>query len=77
MAFEKEPHKLLAYVSLSSPSLTRIMRLPFALIACAAVRVTSAATVVLAGGCFWCMEQAFEKVPGVSSAVSGYSGGTM
>jgi peptide-methionine (S)-S-oxide reductase len=28
-----------------------------------------------AGGCFWCVEEAFEKVPGVVSAVSGYSGG--
>ena len=28
-----------------------------------------------AGGCFWCMEEAFEKVEGVSSAVSGYIGG--
>ena len=24
-----------------------------------------------AGGCFWCTEEAFEKVPGVASAVSG------
>jgi peptide-methionine (S)-S-oxide reductase len=28
-----------------------------------------------AGGCFWCTEEAFEKVPGVISAVSGYMGG--
>jgi peptide-methionine (S)-S-oxide reductase len=28
-----------------------------------------------AGGCFWCTEEAFEKVPGVLSAVSGYMGG--
>ena len=28
-----------------------------------------------AGGCFWCMEEAFEKVDGVTSAVSGYIGG--
>jgi peptide-methionine (S)-S-oxide reductase len=28
-----------------------------------------------AGGCFWCTEEAFEKVPGVVSAVSGYIGG--
>ena len=27
------------------------------------------------GGCFWCMEEAYEKVPGVISAVSGYMGG--
>ena len=28
-----------------------------------------------AGGCFWCMEEAFEKVDGVTSVVSGYIGG--
>ena len=27
-----------------------------------------------AGGCFWCMEEAFEKVEGVLSATSGYMG---
>lgn len=30
-----------------------------------------------AGGCFWCMEEVFEKVDGVSSVVSGYMGGTV
>ncbi len=30
-----------------------------------------------AGGCFWCMEEAFEKVDGVLSAVSGYMDGTL
>ena len=28
-----------------------------------------------AGGCFWCMEPPFEKLTGVSSVVSGYTGG--
>src|SRR3954451_19644369 len=28
-----------------------------------------------AAGCFWCTEEAFEKVPGVIQAVSGYTGG--
>ncbi len=28
-----------------------------------------------AGGCFWCVEADFEKVPGVSSVISGYTGG--
>jgi len=35
-----------------------------------------AATAVLAGGCFWCVESDFESVPGVSKVVSGYTGGT-
>jgi peptide-methionine (S)-S-oxide reductase len=30
-----------------------------------------------AGGCFWCMEEAFEKVDGVVAVVSGYMGGTV
>ena len=29
-----------------------------------------------AGGCFWCMEEAFEKKEGVLEVISGYSGGT-
>ena len=28
-----------------------------------------------AGGCFWCMEEFFEKVKGVEKVISGYSGG--
>jgi len=28
-----------------------------------------------AGGCFWCMEESFEKVEGVLEVISGYSGG--
>jgi len=30
----------------------------------------------LAGGCFWCVESTFEKLPGVHKVVSGYAGGT-
>jgi len=32
-------------------------------------------TAIFAGGCFWCMEEAFEKVEGVRGVVSGYTGG--
>jgi peptide-methionine (S)-S-oxide reductase len=31
---------------------------------------------IVAGGCFWCVESDFESVPGVIEAVSGYTGGT-
>ncbi len=34
------------------------------------------AKVILAGGCFWCIESDLEKVAGVKSVVSGYSGGS-
>lgn len=48
----------------------------------AALLVTSAQAqktdkAIFAAGCFWCTEEAFEKVPGVISAVSGYTGGTV
>ena len=32
---------------------------------------------IFAGGCFWCIEAAFELVPGVVEAISGYTGGTV
>jgi len=33
-------------------------------------------SIIVAGGCFWCVESDFEKVPGVLGAVSGYINGT-
>lgn len=33
-------------------------------------------TAIFAGGCFWCTESDMEHIPGVVSAVSGYTGGT-
>jgi len=36
----------------------------------------SAATAVFAGGCFWCMESAYQDVEGVTDVVSGFTGGT-
>jgi len=33
-------------------------------------------TAVLAGGCFWCIQPAFDKAPGVIKTVVGYCGGT-
>lgn len=32
-------------------------------------------TATFAGGCFWCMEEAFDRVEGVISTTSGYTGG--
>jgi peptide-methionine (S)-S-oxide reductase len=36
---------------------------------------SSKAVATFAGGCFWCMEGPFEKLPGVKSVISGYTGG--
>ena len=33
-------------------------------------------TAVFAGGCFWCTEVDFAKVPGVAKVIPGYTGGT-
>ncbi|MDH5641093.1 MAG: peptide-methionine (S)-S-oxide reductase MsrA [Nitrospira sp.] len=41
-----------------------------------AVEAAEPAKAYFAGGCFWCMEEAFEGVEGVASVVSGYMGGT-
>lgn len=35
----------------------------------------STAKAVFAGGCFWCVESDFDKLPGVLSTISGYTGG--
>lgn len=32
---------------------------------------------VFAGGCFWCMEAPFDKLPGVASVTAGYTGGNL
>ncbi len=39
-------------------------------------RASGTAHATLAGGCYWCMQEAFEKVPGVVSVTAGWAGGT-
>ncbi len=38
-------------------------------------RVQSTATATFAAGCFWCVEEAFDKVDGVLTTISGYTDG--
>ncbi|MBU6270258.1 MAG: peptide-methionine (S)-S-oxide reductase MsrA [Betaproteobacteria bacterium] len=43
----------------------------------AATAGAGTARAIFAGGCFWCVEADFDKVPGVLATVSGYTGGTV
>jgi len=47
----------------------------FMLFAALPVNAAEERVATFAGGCFWCVEKAFEEVPGVREAVSGYAGG--
>lgn len=40
-----------------------------------AIGAEKLAKATFAGGCFWCMEPPFEKLPGVVAVTSGFSGG--
>ncbi|MBK5275975.1 MAG: peptide-methionine (S)-S-oxide reductase MsrA [Desulfuromonadales bacterium] len=59
-------------------SLTRIL-IAISLILFPLVAISTAATekATFAGGCFWCMEAPFDKLPGVVSVTPGYSGGQL
>ena len=34
-------------------------------------------SIILAGGCFWCIEAVFQRIKGVTKVVSGYAGGDL
>ena len=45
-------------------------------LAAPASRAGETKTAIFAGGCFWCVEDAFDAVDGVTETISGYAGGT-
>ena len=47
------------------------------LIISSSVLATEKNKAYFAGGCFWCMEESFEKLSGVEEVISGYSGGKL
>jgi peptide-methionine (S)-S-oxide reductase len=57
-------------------STTTVGALPEPTTDTAKAAVTSQATAVFAGGCFWGVEAVFKHVKGVSTATSGYAGGS-
>ena len=56
--------------------MTRIL-LVLALLFPALAHAQDTAKATFAAGCFWCLEEAMDKLPGVLSSVSGYTGGQM
>lgn len=56
---------------------TFAMAVGFAVLALTGVAQAATEKAIVAGGCFWCVESDFEKVAGVKSVVSGYTGGAL
>jgi len=61
------PWTLTLIVLIAMPALAQMAKLPAA--------PPGSAVATFAGGCFWCMEQPFDKVDGVLATTSGYAGG--
>ena len=65
MAWDIAPHAATAVVALPDPAVDDEL-----------AASSSRASAVLAGGCFWGIEELYQHVRGVTDAVSGYSGGS-
>jgi len=59
--------------------MSRLLRILFffTLTASPALHAAELQTATFAGGCFWCVEEAFDKVDGVKKTISGYANGNI
>lgn len=73
MRSRPRPHSALAVAAIALALLARAQAPPAAAATDSTARGTE--TAVLAGGCFWGMDEVFEAVKGVTDVTSGYSGG--
>ena len=64
-------------MALTGLSRSILALLAFVFLSLPAAAHAEIAKAVFAGGCFWCMEEAFDKVPGVVATTSGYAGGSV
>jgi peptide-methionine (S)-S-oxide reductase len=61
----------------ASLSLLAMMTMSTTSLAAESSAAATRESIVLGGGCFWCLEAVYEKVRGVDAAVSGYAGGEL
>ncbi|MEM8499375.1 MAG: peptide-methionine (S)-S-oxide reductase MsrA [Pseudomonadota bacterium] len=59
------------------PRLIKPVTIAFALLLALPVSAQEKAKAYFAGGCFWCVEAAYQELDGVTDVVSGFTGGTL
>ncbi len=63
-----------AIQSLKAPILAVLIMMGIA-IECGSAKAAETGKAYFAGGCFWCVEADFERLPGVGDVISGFTGG--